>query len=69
MKYNLKAELKWVFLSNGNITLTEAIRLLNKRVNDTVDRDEFTQAVKELYGERFIIDDINKKYRVRKGLK
>ena len=54
-KYNTVAELKWVFLSNGTITPTEAIRLLCDRVKTNVDRDDFSIAFKALLESEYII--------------
>lgn len=52
--FNLSSELKWVFLSNGKISLTEAIRLLNIRIGGTVDRDDFICALEQLVSDNFI---------------
>lgn len=56
-KEKLISDLKWVFISNTSISLTQAIRELNERAEVTVTREFFEFAIKELLFAGFIVQD------------
>lgn len=64
-KEKLIADLKWVFLSNIDLSLTQAIRELNERAEVVVSREFFEFAIKELLFEGFIVQDKVNHYRYR----
>lgn len=52
--YNTLAELRWVFMECGEISLTTALRLLNEKVNDAVDREYFKVVIEALLESKYI---------------